>query len=119
MTIKPMNKGNTCEDNTTNESFSDINTTGEDLTGKKFLADYCKRGSTKCKVCRKKIQKGELRIGKSVPFKNIYITQYYHVKCGFESFKKARLTKILLHVSRISPAYICYMIPTKKIFSNR
>ena len=36
---------------------------------KKFSADYCKRGSTKCKACKKRIQKGELRIGKSVPFK--------------------------------------------------
>ena len=31
-----------------------------------FLADYCKRGTTKCKKCKTKIADGELRIGKSV-----------------------------------------------------
>ena len=60
-------------------------------TGKKFSADYCKRGSTKCKTCKKRIQKGELRIEKSVPFKAIHILQYYHLKCAFNSFKNGRL----------------------------
>ena len=34
--------------------------------------------------------KGILRIGKAVPFKSAHITQYFHVKCAFESFSKAR-----------------------------
>ena len=62
-------------------------------TEKKFSADYCKRGSTKCKVCKNRIQKGELRIGKSVPFKAINILKYYHLKCAFNSFKNARLAE--------------------------
>ena len=36
---------------------------------RKFLVDYCKRGSTKCKRCHSRIPKDELRIGKSAPFK--------------------------------------------------
>lgn len=34
---------------------------------------------------------GELRIGKSVQFKNRYILQYHHTQCAFDSFKRARL----------------------------
>ena len=60
-------------------------------TGKPFLVDYCKRGTTKCKRCKKQISRGELRIGKSTQFKNKYIFQYLHTQCAFESFKKARL----------------------------
>ena len=59
---------------------------------KNFSVDYCKRGSTKCKVCKKKISKDELRIGKSVPFKTIKIVQYSHLKCAFEAFRRARVS---------------------------
>ena len=38
------------------------------ITGNKFSVDYCKRGTTKCKLCKMMITKGELRIGKLVPF---------------------------------------------------
>ena len=34
-----------------------------------FMVDYCKRGTTKCRRCRKNIPLAELRIGKSVKFK--------------------------------------------------
>ena len=56
-----------------------------------FIADYCKRGTTKCQRCKKAIPKGNLRIGKSVFFKTKYIYQYLHVECAFASFEKARL----------------------------
>ena len=46
---------------------------------KKFFVDYCKRASTKCKLCKKNINKGEIRIGKLVPFKRIEIKQFYHL----------------------------------------
>ena len=59
--------------------------------GKKFSVDYCKRATTKCKVCKKKIPKDELRIGKCVPFKDKHILQYYHIRCVFKSFQKARV----------------------------
>ena len=58
---------------------------------KVFLVDYCKRGITKCKGCGKNIPKDELRIGKSVKFKDKYIYQYLHPQCAFDSFKKVRL----------------------------
>ena len=37
---------------------------------KVFLVDYCKQGTTKCKSCGKNILKDDLRIGKSVKFKD-------------------------------------------------
>ena len=55
-----------------------------------FMVDYCKRGNTKCRRCRKKIPVAELRIGKPVKFKTKNIYHYFHVKCAFESFEKAR-----------------------------
>ena len=55
-----------------------------------FIVDYCKKGETKCRRCRKNILKGELRIGKSAWFKAKSIYHYFHVKCAFESFEKAR-----------------------------
>ena len=57
----------------------------------KFSIDYCKRGTAKCRVCKKKISKDELRIGMLVPFKSTYYTQYRHVICAFRAFHKARL----------------------------
>ena len=58
---------------------------------KYFCVDYCKRGSTKCKVCKKHIPKDELRIGKSVLFKTKTIIQFYHINCAFKSFEKVRV----------------------------
>ena len=61
-----------------------------------FLADYCKRGTTKCKKCKTRIANGELRIGKSVLFKTKYIYQYYHVPCAFASFVNAKTTTSII-----------------------
>ena len=55
-----------------------------------FMVDYCKKGATKCRRCKKNILKGELRIGKSAWFKAKSIFQYFHANCAFESFEKAR-----------------------------
>ena len=55
-----------------------------------FSVDYCKRGTTKCKVCKKQIPKHDLRIGKSVQFKRKTIVQFHHITCAFKSFEKAR-----------------------------
>ncbi len=74
--------------------ITNINKDGECLyPSKNFSVDYCKRGSTKCKKCKKNISKDEIRIGKSVPFKAIYILQYYHLKCAFDSFRRARVAE--------------------------
>ena len=56
----------------------------------RWMVGYCKRGNTKCRRCRKKIPVAELRIGKPVKFKTKNIYHYFHVKCAFESFEKAR-----------------------------
>ena len=63
----------------------------------KFSVDYSKRLS-KCKKCKAEISKGDIRLAKLVP--NFFggddsdkdMKQYYHVKCMFESFKRARAT---------------------------
>ena len=59
----------------------------------RFMVDYCKRGSTKCRRCRKNIQKEELRIGRSAKLKDKSIFQYFHVNCAFEAFERARSHK--------------------------
>ena len=64
---------------------------GDSHPGKKLFIDYCKRGSTKCKRCKKQIPKGDLRLEKVVPFRSIHISQYYHVKCAFDSSQNARI----------------------------
>ena len=52
--------------------------------------DYAVRGTAKCKVCKKLINRNDLRIGKLVPFKSKHIKQFYHVDCAFKSFEKAK-----------------------------
>jgi DNA ligase 3 len=61
-----------------------------------FSVDYSKRLS-KCKRCRQEISKGSIRIAKLVPNifaggddENAEMKQFYHVKCMFESFNRAR-----------------------------
>ena len=44
------------------------------------------------KNAKKNVPKGELRIGKRVPFKVVHIIQYFHVNCAFASFQKARIS---------------------------
>ena len=60
------------------------------INAKIFSVDYSKRGTAKCKNCKKVIAKGLIRLGKEVPFKVGYIIQYFHIDCAFESFQKAR-----------------------------
>ena len=55
-----------------------------------FMVDYCKRGTTKCRKCKKNIPLTALRIGKLVKFKTKDIYHYFHVPCAFQSFEKAR-----------------------------
>ena len=60
------------------------------ITANKFCIDYSKRGIAKCKVCKKCIQKGELRIGIYAQFKDRRIVNYFHVPCSFEKMRLAR-----------------------------
>lgn len=61
----------------------------------KFIVDYSKRAS-KCKKCKKEIEKGLIRLGKLVPNafgdSDTEMKQYYHIDCLFDSFKRARST---------------------------
>ena len=50
----------------------------------KFCADYFIRGTAKCKMCKKVITKGELRIGNYVTFKGKVVTNYQHVPCSLK-----------------------------------
>ena len=56
----------------------------------KFMVDYCKRGTTKCRRCKKNILQGELRIGRSAKLKGKDIYHYFHVICAFRLFEKSR-----------------------------
>ena len=61
-----------------------------------FAVDYSKNGRARCKVCHKFIDKGLLRIGKLVGYKEKHFYQYYHLPCAFRSFKKARVAKNMI-----------------------
>ena len=70
------------------------------MTENKFMCDYAKRATSGCKKCKKKLEKGELRLAKVVP--NFFhdgdgeMKQYHHAECLFETFVKARAaTKII------------------------
>ena len=60
-------------------------------TGNKFCVDYSKRGTAKCKICKKCIPTNELRIGAYVFFKGKTITSFHHVTCFFRKMKRARV----------------------------
>ena len=60
-------------------------------TPNKFCVDYSRRGIAKCKICKKRIQKDELRMGMYTTFKGITITIFHHVACFFKKMQKARI----------------------------
>lgn len=66
------------------------------MSEQRFLVEYAKRGTAGCKKCKEKIGKGLVRIGKVVP--NPFsesagdMKEWYHVKCIFEKFERARAT---------------------------
>ena len=49
-----------------------------------FIVDYCKKGTTKCRRCKKNIPLAALRIGKLAKFKTKDIFHYFHVTCVFK-----------------------------------
>ncbi len=74
------------------------------MADNKFACDYAKRGTSACKKCKQKLQKEELRVAKIVP--NPFsdgegeMKQYFHAKCIFETFVRARATtKIIEDIS--------------------
>ena len=60
-------------------------------TANKFCVDFSKRGTAKCKVCKKCIASAELRIGTYTLFKGKTIISFHHVACFFVKMKKARV----------------------------
>ena len=68
-------------------------------TVNKFCVDYSKRGTSKCKICKKCIPKDELRIGMYAPFKGKTITNFYHIMCFFQRMKRARVASNVIHAS--------------------
>ena len=63
-----------------------------DDSGNKFKVDHSIRGTVKCKECKKVIAKGELRIGKYDLYKDKSFISFFHVKCAFSLFKRARVS---------------------------
>ena len=64
------------------------------MADNKYSADYGNRVA-RCKKCKGKIEKGELRIAKLAanPFSDSgEMKLYHHAKCIFETFKRARAT---------------------------
>ena len=62
----------------------------------RFCTEYAKTGRSGCKKCKQNIEKGICRIGKITanPFSDDggEMKQWYHVKCVFATFERARAT---------------------------
>ena len=72
-------------ENENNENLETANTCN------KFCADYSKRGTAKCKICKKLIVKDELRIGMYVSFKGNVFVSHHHAPCLFRKMRNARV----------------------------
>ena len=60
-----------------------------------FCCDYAARGTAACSKCKEKLPKGSLRLAKVAPspyHEGDTMKTYFHSKCLFESFQKARAT---------------------------
>ena len=85
------------------KSLNDIKYNNDTAKPIHFEVDYSKRGTAKCRKCRKCIQKDELRSGKPVIFNKKEILSYYHVPCLFKSFEKARdVQSIITDINHVS-----------------
>lgn len=65
------------------------------MADNRFIVGYAKLGTSGCKGCKTKIEKGSLRIGKVTvnPFGGDGdMKQWYHPSCIFNTFKRARAT---------------------------
>ena len=95
MTTRQQEPGETCCGPSSSEVGDDaqvgVTEDSTSNTANKFSIDYSKRGTAKCKICKKCIPKNELRIGVYTVFKGKTITYYHHVACCFLKMKKARV----------------------------
>ena len=76
------------------------------MADNRFGVDYARLGTSACKKCKKKLEKGSLRLAKIT--KNPFteddkdMKQYFHAECLFETFIRARnTTKIIEDTSDI------------------
>ncbi|KAL8569648.1 hypothetical protein ACOMHN_005765 [Nucella lapillus] len=64
------------------------------MTDNRYVAGYAKLGTSSCKKCKTKIEKGALRVGKVVsnPFGDDGgdMKQWFHPSCIFDTFLRAR-----------------------------
>ncbi|CAL1532894.1 unnamed protein product, partial [Lymnaea stagnalis] len=71
-------------------------TKGDFMADNKYVVGYAKLGTSSCKKCKQKIDKGGLRIGKVTPnpFSDDVgdMKQWFHPSCIFETFVRARAT---------------------------
>ena len=88
ISIQDVNNNNASNVNTQNSTDQNFTVS---LTCNKFKVDYSKLGTAKCRKCKKSILKGTLRIGKYVTYKTVIILHYFHLECGFDLMRRARV----------------------------
>lgn len=67
----------------------------DEMSANKFACDYARLGTSSCKKCKQKLDKGSLRLAKLSPSpfsEDGDMKMYYHPKCLFETFLRARAT---------------------------
>ena len=78
------------------QHFCTYSGSDSDMAENKYMVGYAKLGTSSCKKCKQKIDKGALRIAKLVsnPFSEDAgeMKQWFHPQCIFESFQRARAT---------------------------
>ena len=87
------------DDDVTIEDSNDRREENSIYTFNNFCVDYSKRGTAKCKICKKNILKDELRMGSYASFKGISIIYHSHVPCFFKRMKRARVESNVIHTS--------------------
>ena len=71
-----------------------------------YYVDYSKRGTDKCRRCKKCILKDVLCIGKLILFNKKEIKSFYHVSCIFKTFENARdVQNMITNVTQVSGFY--------------
>ena len=89
------------------------------ITSNKYCIDYSKRGTAKCKVCKKIIQKGELRTGMYAHFRDRKIINYFHVQCFFGKIRRARTEANVIKCSSDIDGYESILAEDKILISNQ
>ena len=97
--VNDMFNTNLNDENNKDDMISD-NDYQHETNFNNFSADYSKRGTAKCKVCKKTIPKDELRIGSHVMFKGNPIRSFSHFLCFFRRMKRCRVESSIIRSSK-------------------